>query len=65
VILREAGVEFSDVCMGALRFNRAETRHGALAAFGEVSLKPVLHAALIRVYGCPEAEDSDVEVKLP
>jgi myo-inositol-1(or 4)-monophosphatase len=64
-ILTEAGVEFSDVCMGALRFNRAETRHGALAALGEVSLKPVLHAALIRVYGCPDAEGSEVEVKAP
>jgi myo-inositol-1(or 4)-monophosphatase len=64
-ILREAGVEFSDVCMGPLRFNRAETRHGALAAFGEVSLKPVLHAALIRVYGCPDTEQSEIEVKAP
>jgi myo-inositol-1(or 4)-monophosphatase len=58
IILSEAGIELSDVCMGALRFNRAETRHGALAALSEAWLKPVLHAALIRVYGCPEPQGS-------
>jgi len=64
-ILTEAGVAFSDVCMGPLRFNRAETRHGALAALGELSLKPVVHAALIKVYGCPQPLESDLEVKAP
>jgi myo-inositol-1(or 4)-monophosphatase len=63
IILSEAGIDFTDVCMGALRFNRAETRHGALAALGEVSLKPLLHAALIRVYGCPEPQETSLEVK--
>jgi myo-inositol-1(or 4)-monophosphatase len=62
VILSEAGIELSDVCMGALRFNGPETRHGALAALSEASLKPVLHAALIRVYGCPEPQGSTAEV---
>lgn len=65
VILEEAGIDFADVCMGALRFNRAETRHGALAALGELSLKPVLHAALVKVYGCPEPQQASVEVKAP
>lgn len=65
VILQEAGVDFADVCMGALRFNRAETRHGALAALTEASLKPVLHAALVKVYGCPEPQDASLEVKAP
>jgi myo-inositol-1(or 4)-monophosphatase len=53
VILAEAGLDFEDVCMGPLRFNAAEIRHGALAALADVSLKAPLHAALIRVYGCP------------
>lgn len=53
VILAEAGIGFADVCMGALRFNRPEIRHGALAALGHAWLKPYLHDALIRVYGCP------------
>ena len=65
VILAEAGVEFADVCMGDLRFNRAETRHGALAALNEVSLKPVLHAALIKVYGCPDPIQDELEVRAP
>jgi myo-inositol-1(or 4)-monophosphatase len=65
IILAEAGIEFSDVCMGPLRFNREETRHGALAAFAEVSLKPVLHAALVKVYGCPPPQESEIEVTLP
>lgn len=65
VILGEAGIEFADVCMGALRFNREETRHGALAAFAEVSLKSVLHAALVKVYGCPPAEEAAIEVQTP
>jgi myo-inositol-1(or 4)-monophosphatase len=65
VILAEAGIEFGDVCMGALRFNREDTRHGALAAFAEASLKPVLHAALVKVYGCPPPEEASLEVKAP
>ena len=46
---------FDDVCVGAPRFNAADVRHGALAATGDDSLKPLLHDALIRVYGCPPA----------
>lgn len=65
IILSEAGVDFGDVCADALRFNRAETRHGALAAVGELSLKAVLHAALIKVYGCPPPTESKIEVKAP
>jgi len=55
-ILAECGIGFEDVCAGRVTFNRAQTRHGALAATADGSLKPVLHEALIRVYGCP-AED--------
>jgi len=58
MILAECGVNFEDVCIGALQFNKAEIRHGALAALSEKSLKPLLHAALVRVYGCP-AEASE------
>jgi myo-inositol-1(or 4)-monophosphatase len=55
-ILAECRIGFEDVCIGPMRFNRAETRHGALAAFAEPSLREVLHGALIKVYGCPEAQ---------
>lgn len=65
VILAEAGIAFSDVCTGPLQFNRAEIRHGALAALGELSLKPAVHAALIKVYGCPQPQESDLEVRTP
>lgn len=57
-ILAECGIGFADVCIGPLRFNRAEIRHGALAAAADDSLNAVLHAALIRVYGCP-GDDTD------
>jgi myo-inositol-1(or 4)-monophosphatase len=55
-ILAECGIAFTDVCAGALTFNRAETRHGPLAAAGDESLKRRLQDALIRVYGCPAIE---------
>lgn len=60
-ILKEAGVGLEDVCIGALRFNRPEIRHGALAALGEPSLKAPLHAALVKVYGCPQPHEVDLE----
>ncbi len=63
VILSEANIEFRDVCSGALCFNREETRHGALAALSEAWLQPLLHAALVRVYGCPEPQNRTAEVK--
>lgn len=57
VILAEAGIAFADVCAGVPVFNKSELRHGALAALGDMSLKPIVHSALIKVYGCPaEAE---------
>ena len=62
VILRECGVAFEDPCMGAMRFNEAEVRHGALAAFAQVSLREVLCAASIKVYGCAEPQQ-DLERK--
>jgi myo-inositol-1(or 4)-monophosphatase len=55
-ILSECGVSFEDACMGVMRFNQADVRHGALAAFAEVSLRDVLTGALIKVYGCPEQQ---------
>ena len=60
-ILAEAGIGFEDVCIGALRFNRPEIRHGALAALGEASLKAQVHAALVKVYGCPQPHEVDLE----
>jgi myo-inositol-1(or 4)-monophosphatase len=56
IVLAETGVAFEDACMGAMQFNRAEIRHGALAAFAQVSLREVLCGALIKVYGCPEPQ---------
>ena len=64
VILSECGLPFEDVCIGALRFNRPDVRHGALAAVGDASLRTPLHAALIRVYGCP-AETVQMERQTP
>ena len=52
-ILAEAGIALIDVCAGPVRFNRAATRHGALAVAADESLQIVLQKALIRVYGCP------------
>ncbi len=60
-ILAECGIGFEDVCAGTPRFNRREIRHGALAATSEASLKPLLHAALVRVYGCPPPQELDLE----
>ncbi|GLQ52946.1 3'(2'),5'-bisphosphate nucleotidase CysQ [Devosia nitrariae] len=57
IILSEAGIAFNDVCVGAPQFNKAELRHGALAALADMSLKPLVHAALIKVYGCPAEAD--------
>jgi myo-inositol-1(or 4)-monophosphatase len=58
IILSEAGAGLEDVCSGVPVFNRPDLRHGALAAFADMRLKPYLHAALIKVYGCPAEEIS-------
>lgn len=63
LILTESGVDFEDVCAGALRFNKSETRHGALAATRDSSLKAGLHRALIDVYGCPPPNTTNAEPK--
>jgi myo-inositol-1(or 4)-monophosphatase len=39
-------------------------RHGALAALSDMSLKPLVHAALIKVYGCPSPENGDAELSI-
>lgn len=57
LILDEAGIAFADVCSGFPRFNRRDVRHGALAALSDMSLKPLVHAALIKVYGCPADDE--------
>ncbi|WP_404405968.1 3'(2'),5'-bisphosphate nucleotidase CysQ [Pelagibacterium halotolerans] len=54
IILTEAGADFVDVCAGRPRYNRADTRHGALATTADPSLKDMLCDALRTVYGCPE-----------
>jgi myo-inositol-1(or 4)-monophosphatase len=54
VILAECGLDFADVCTGFPQFNKRDVRHGALAALGDMSLKPLIHAALLKVYGCPD-----------
>jgi myo-inositol-1(or 4)-monophosphatase len=55
-ILAECGIVLEDACNGAMRLNQRDTRHGALAAFAQVSLREVLCGALIKVYGCPEPQ---------
>lgn len=61
VILAECGLDFADVCTGFPQFNRRDVRHGALAALGDMSLKPLIHSALLKVYGCPDNVEPDVE----
>jgi myo-inositol-1(or 4)-monophosphatase len=55
-VLRECGIGFEDACGAPMRFNRADVRHGALAAFAQLSLRDVLCGALIKVCGCPEPQ---------
>ncbi len=65
IILSECGLYLEDVCVGQPTFNRAELRHGALAVLRDTALKPVVHKALIKVYGCPKPENNPTEGKLP
>jgi len=65
VILDECGIEIADVCAGYPLFNKRDVRHGALAAVGDMSLKPIVHAALVKVYGCPAPEAADAEPSIP
>lgn len=60
LILAESGIDFEDVCVGPPVFNKADTRHGALAVTANGRLNSELREMLRRVYGCPETE-SDVE----
>ncbi|MBO9589298.1 3'(2'),5'-bisphosphate nucleotidase CysQ [Devosia sp.] len=62
VILKEAGQDLADVCSGFPQFNRRDVRHGALAALSDMSLKPLVHAALIKVYGCPAEPLAEAEI---
>lgn len=62
VILKEAGLDLADVCSGFPQFNRRDVRHGALAALSDMSLKPLVHAALIKVYGCPAEPLAEAEI---
>jgi myo-inositol-1(or 4)-monophosphatase len=62
LILSEAGMDFADVCLGYPQFNKRDVRHGALAALADLSLKPVIHAALVKVYGCPEPKSSEPDL---
>lgn len=63
VILSEAGIGLDDVCSETLRFNKADVRHGALAATAELSIKPVLYPALRRVYGCPPPAEMPADLE--
>lgn len=65
VILAEAGLDLADVCAGFPQFNRRDVRHGALAALGDISLKPLVHAALLKVYGCPADTSATTETPYP
>jgi myo-inositol-1(or 4)-monophosphatase len=66
VILAECGLDFADVCTGFPQLNKRDVRHGALAALGDMSLKPLVHAALLKVYGCPPTEGAGLaDTQLP
>ena len=52
IILGECGIDLEDACLGEPVFNRKETRHGALAAMLDNSLRAVVNEALVDVYGC-------------
>lgn len=65
LILRESGLDLADVCAGFPQFNKRDVRHGALAALSDMSLKPLVHAALIKVYGCPAAADHGTDPASP
>ena len=54
LILSECGIILEDVCLGKPLFNKEETRHGALAAMQDNSLKGAMHEILTDIYGCPE-----------
>lgn len=54
IILSESGIILEDVCVGAPKYNKQDTRHSALAAISDQSLRPLLHDVLRRVYGCPK-----------
>lgn len=60
IILSEAGARLEDACSGTPLYNRADTRHAALAATGDASLLSPLCDALRIVYGCPQSH-SDAE----
>ncbi|MFN6936020.1 3'(2'),5'-bisphosphate nucleotidase CysQ [Devosia sp. XGJD_8] len=65
LILAESEIDFADVCVGFPHFNKRDVRHGALAALSDMSLKPLVHAALIKVYGCPAPDAGDAELSTP
>ncbi|MBN9333295.1 3'(2'),5'-bisphosphate nucleotidase CysQ [Devosia sp.] len=65
VILKEAEMDLADVCSGFPQFNRRDVRHGALAALSDMSLKPLVHAALVKVYGCPAEPLAEAEISSP
>ena len=61
IILKEAGIELTDVCLGVPRYNRPDTRHAALAATSDASLITPLQDALRIVYGCPQEQGNPLE----
>jgi myo-inositol-1(or 4)-monophosphatase len=65
LILEECGIALMDVCSGPPLFNKRDVRHGALAALSDMSLKPLVHAALIKVYGCPSPAAPTPDPSLP
>jgi len=54
IILAQCSITLEDVCAGVPTFNCKDTRHGALAAIADYSLKSPVHDALVKVYGCPK-----------
>lgn len=58
IILNECGYHIEDVCVGKPRYNKDEIRHGALAVFSNIDIKASISEALIKIYGCPKADEN-------
>ncbi len=58
IILSECGYDIEDVCVGKPKYNKKEIRHGALAVFSDVSIKEPIYEALVKIYGCPKADEN-------
>lgn len=62
IILKEAGFNIEDVCLGKPKYNKQQIRHAALAVFSDLSIKAKVCEALINIYGCPKAKEKSEKI---